>query len=106
MVEVEDYDLVMSKLVEFFFDFVLFDWMLFGGSGINFIKYMKCEEMMCNIFVVMFIVCGEEEDKVCGLEVGVDDYIIKLFLFKELVVCLKVVICCVILMVLEDVIDV
>lgn len=39
----------------------------------------------------MFIVCGEEEDKICGLDVGVDDYVIKLFLLKEFVVRIKVV---------------
>lgn len=43
----------------------------------------------------MFIVKGEEDNKIQGLEVGVDDYIIKLFLFCELVVCLKVVLCCI-----------
>lgn len=41
---------------------------------------------MWDILVVMLIVCGEEEDCVCGLEIGVDDYIIKFFFLKELVV--------------------
>lgn len=54
---------------------------------------------------MMLIVCGEEEDRVCGLEVGVDDYIIKFFLFKELVVCIKVVMCWILLMVVEEVIE-
>lgn len=54
----------------------------------------------------MLIVCGEEEDKVCGLEVGVDDYVIKFFLLKELMVCIKVVICCVLFILLEEVIEV
>lgn len=42
--------------------------------------------MIWDILVVMLIVRGEEEDCVCGFEIGVDDYIIKLFLLKELVV--------------------
>lgn len=34
---------------------------------------------------------GEELDKILGLEFGVDDYIIKLFLVRELFVRVKVV---------------
>ena len=64
---------------------VLLDWMLPGGSGINFIKHMKREELTRNIPVVMLTARGEEEDKVRGLEVGADDYITKPFSPKELV---------------------
>ncbi|BCG13950.1 hypothetical protein YZOS03_24330 [Vibrio alginolyticus] len=40
-VEAEDYDTAVTKLAEPFPDLVLLDWMLPGGSGINFIKHMK-----------------------------------------------------------------
>ncbi|WP_347101223.1 response regulator, partial [Escherichia coli] len=84
-VEAEDYDTAVTKLAEPFPDLVLLDWMLPGGSGINFIKHMKREELTRNIPVVMLTARGEEEDKVRGLEVGADDYITKPFSPKELV---------------------
>ncbi len=88
-VEAEDYDTAVTKLAEPFPDLVLLDWMLPGGSGINFIKHMKREELTRNIPVVMLTARGEEEDKVRGLEVGADDYITKPFSPKELVARLK-----------------
>ena len=62
--------------------------MLPGGSGINFIKHMKREELTRNIPVVMLTARGEEEDKV-RFEVGADDYITKPFSPKELLRVLK-----------------
>jgi two-component system phosphate regulon response regulator PhoB len=105
-VEAEDHDTAVSKLAEPFPDLVLLDWMLPGGSGINFIKHMKREELTRNIPVVMLTARGEEEDKVRGLEVGADDYITKPFSPKELVARLKAVIRRVKPTALEDVIDV
>ncbi len=105
-VEAEDYDTAVTKLSEPFPDLVLLDWMLQGGSGINFIKHMKREELTRNIPVVMLTARGEEEDKVRGLEVGADDYITKPFSPKELVARLKAVIRRVTPTALEDVIDV
>lgn len=105
-VEAEDYDTAVNKLCEPFPDLVLLDWMLPGGSGINFIKHMKREDMTRNIPVVMLTARGEEEDKVRGLEVGADDYITKPFSPKELVARLKAVIRRVTPTALEDVIDV
>ncbi|WP_114786460.1 phosphate regulon transcriptional regulator PhoB [Vibrio tetraodonis] len=105
-VEAEDYDSAVTKLSEPFPDLVLLDWMLPGGSGINFIKHMKREELTRNIPVVMLTARGEEEDKVRGLEVGADDYITKPFSPKELVARLKAVIRRVTPTALEDVIDV
>ena len=105
-VEAEDYDSAVTKLAEPFPDLVLLDWMLPGGSGINFIKHMKREELTRNIPVVMLTARGEEEDKVRGLEVGADDYITKPFSPKELVARLKAVIRRVTPTALEDVIDV
>ncbi|MDG2626885.1 phosphate regulon transcriptional regulator PhoB, partial [Vibrio parahaemolyticus] len=96
----------VTKLAEPFPDLVLLDWMLPGGSGINFIKHMKREELTRNIPVVMLTARGEEEDKVRGLEVGADDYITKPFSPKELVARLKAVIRRVTPTALEDVIDV
>ena len=90
-VEAEDYDSAVIKLAEPFPDLVLLDWMLPGGSGINFIKHMKREELTRNIPVVMLTARGEEEDKIKGLEVGADDYVTKPFSPKELMARIKAV---------------
>ncbi|HCH00997.1 MAG TPA: phosphate regulon transcriptional regulatory protein PhoB [Vibrio sp.] len=105
-VEAEDYDTAINKLCEPYPDLILLDWMLPGGSGINFIKHLKREELTRNIPVVMLTARGEEEDKVRGLEVGADDYITKPFSPKELVARLKAVIRRVTPTAVEDVIDV
>lgn len=47
------------------------------------------------MFVIMLIVCDCVDDCVCGLCGGVDDYLIKLFLFFELIEWLCVLMCCV-----------
>lgn len=92
VVEAEDYDTAIRLLSEPFPELILLDWMLPGGTGINFIKHLKREEMTRHIPVVMLTARGEEEDKVKGLEVGADDYITKPFSPKELIARLKAVI--------------
>ena len=83
-VEAEDYDSAVSKLNEPWPDLILLDWMLPGGSGLQFIKHIKREALTRDIPVVMLTARGEEEDKVRGLEAGADDYITKPFSPKEL----------------------
>lgn len=91
-VEAEDFDAAVKSLKEPFPDLILLDWMLPGGTDINYIKHLKRDEMTRNIPVVMLTARGEEEDKVRGLEAGADDYITKPFSPKELVARLKAVI--------------
>ncbi|MGV8750631.1 response regulator, partial [Pseudomonas aeruginosa] len=89
--EAEDYDDAVTRPSEPFPDLVLLDWMLPGGSGIQFIKHMKREALTRDIPVMMLTARGEEEDRVRGLEVGADDYITKPFSPKELVARIKAV---------------
>lgn len=58
----------MNQLNEPWPDLILLDWMLPGGSGIQFIKHLKRESMTRDIPVVMLTARGEEEDRVRGLE--------------------------------------
>lgn len=67
-VEAEDYDSAVNQLNEPWPDLILLDWMLPGGSGIQFIKHLKRESMTRDIPVVMLTARGEEEDRVRGLE--------------------------------------
>ena len=52
-VEAEDYDSAVNQLNEPWPDLILLDWMLPGGSGIQFIKHLKRESMTRDIPVVM-----------------------------------------------------
>jgi len=65
-------------------DIVLLDWMLPGMSGIIICKSLRKKEATANIPIIMLSARGEEADKVEGLEVGVDDYLVKPFSPKEL----------------------
>ncbi|MCH7371659.1 MULTISPECIES: phosphate regulon transcriptional regulator PhoB [Aeromonas] len=83
-VEAEDYADGLAKVREPYPELIVLDWMMPGGSGIQFIKQLKQDELTRQIPVVMLTARGEEEDKVRGLEAGADDYITKPFSPKEL----------------------
>ncbi len=91
-VEAADFAQGVARVTEPFPDLILLDWMLPGGSGIQFIKQMKQDELTRQIPIIMLTARGEEEDKVRGLEVGADDCITKPFSPKELTARLKAVI--------------
>ena len=91
-IEAADFEQGLAKVVDPFPDLILLDWMLPGGSGIQFIKQMKQDELTRQIPIIMLTARGEEEDKVRGLEAGADDYITKPFSPKELTARLKAVI--------------
>ena len=91
-IEAADFDQGLAKVCEPFPDLILLDWMLPGGTGIQFIKQLKQDELTRQIPIIMLTARGEEEDKVRGLEAGADDYITKPFPPKELTARLKAVI--------------
>ena len=91
IVEAEDYQQGLDRLVEPYPDLILLDWMLPGGSGINLAKQIKRSDYTRNIPIIMLTARGEEEDKIRGLEVGADDYMTKPFSPKELVARIKAV---------------
>ncbi len=105
-VEAADFSEAVSKVTEPYPELILLDWMIPGGSGIQFIKLMKQEELTRNIPIVMLTARGEEEDKVRGLDVGADDYITKPFSPKELTARIKAVMRRTAPTATEDVIDV
>ena len=65
-------------------DLVLLDWMLPDLSGIKICQYLKQDEKVKNIPIIMLTAKGEEEDKVKGLNTGAEDYMTKPFSFPEL----------------------
>jgi two-component system phosphate regulon response regulator PhoB len=104
-IEADTFDAAVAQLIEPFPDLVLLDWMLPGGSGLQFIRHLKREGLTREIPVVMLTARGEEEDRVRGLEVGADDYVTKPFSPKELVARIKAVMRRISPMAVDEVID-
>ncbi|WP_018935591.1 phosphate regulon transcriptional regulator PhoB [Thioalkalivibrio sp. ALJ24] len=72
-------------------DLVLLDWMLPDMTGLEWARTLKASPVTRDIPVIMLTARGEEEDRVRGLDVGADDYIVKPFSPRELVARLKAV---------------
>ncbi|UTO04599.1 phosphate regulon transcriptional regulator PhoB [Moraxella sp. FZLJ2107] len=71
---------------------ILLDWMMpFGESGIDFAKRLKKDATTADIPIIMLTAKGEEDNKVLGFDIGVDDYITKPFSTRELVSRVKAV---------------
>lgn len=85
---VEDGESALSAFKTFKPDLILLDLMLPGMDG-----YQVCREIRkdSNIPIIMLSAKGEIFDKVLGLELGADDYMIKPFDSKELVARVKAV---------------
>ena len=70
-------------------DLVLLDWMLPGGSGIELARRLRRDEVTAEIPIIMLTAKVSEDNKVQGLEAGVDDYVTKPFSPRELVARIK-----------------
>ena len=66
-------------------DIILLDWMLPGISGPDWVKFLKNQDENKRIPIIMLTARSEEEDKITGLETGVDDYVTKPFSVRELI---------------------
>lgn len=85
---VEDGEKALEQFGQFQPNLILLDLMLPGIDG-----YQVCREIRrtSNVPIIMLSAKGEVFDKVLGLEIGADDYIIKPFDSKELVARVKAV---------------
>ena len=79
----------LKELKKFEPNLLLLDWMLPDLSGIDVCKSLRRDKNYKNLPIIMLTAKGEEEDKVKGLESGVDDYITKPFAFNELMARIK-----------------
>lgn len=70
-------------------DLIILDIMLLFMDGVIICRKIREISM---VLIIMLIVKDIELDQVIGFEMGVDDYVIKLFSLLILVVCIKVVI--------------
>ena len=74
----------LKELKKFQPDLLLLDWMLPDLSGIEICKSIRKDNSFKNLPIIMLTAKGEEEDKIKGLDSGVDDYLTKPFSFNEL----------------------
>jgi two-component system phosphate regulon response regulator PhoB len=65
-------------------DLVILDWMLPGVSGLEICRRMRAKESTRTIPVIMLTARGEESERVRGLSLGADDYVVKPFSVPEL----------------------
>ena len=79
----------LKELKKFEPNLLLLDWMLPDLSGIDVCKSLRRDKNFKYLPIIMLTAKGEEEDKVKGLESGVDDYITKPFGFNELMARIK-----------------
>lgn len=72
-------------------DLILLDWMLPGTSGLEYARRLKRDELTRETPIIMLTARSEEDDRVMGLDAGLDDYVVKPFSTRELVSRIKAV---------------
>ncbi|MBN1337064.1 MAG: response regulator transcription factor [Deltaproteobacteria bacterium] len=70
---------------------VLLDWMLPDLPGTEVFRRLRNDPSTASIPVVMVTARGEEVDRIVGLELGAEDYIVKPFSIRELVLRVRAV---------------
>jgi two-component system phosphate regulon response regulator PhoB len=65
-------------------DLAVIDWMLPGISGIELIRRLRARPQSRQLPIIMLTARGEEPERVRGLAVGADDYVVKPFSVPEL----------------------
>lgn len=66
-------------------DVVVLDLMLPDMSGYDVCKAIRADARLADVGVLMLTAKGEAEDRILGLEVGADDYVVKPFVVREVV---------------------
>lgn len=81
----EDARAAQNQIAERLPDLILLDWMLPGTGGLEYARRLRRDELTREIPIIMLTARGEEDDRVMGLDAGVDDYIVKPFSTRELI---------------------
>ena len=80
----EDGDLALLMAQERVPDLILLDWMIPKLSGIEVCRRLRRREATASVPIIMLSARGEEDDRVTGLDIGADDYLVKPFSMPEL----------------------
>ncbi len=70
-------------------DLLLLDLMLPDTSGVEICKEIRSDKRTAQIPILMLTAKGEEIDRVVGFEVGADDYVVKPFSVRELMLRIR-----------------
>ena len=80
----EDGDMALLMATERVPDLILLDWMLPKLSGVEVCRRLRRREATSDVPIIMLSARGEEDDRVTGLDIGADDYLVKPFSMPEL----------------------
>ncbi len=75
----------IDRIEETLPDLLVLDWMMPEMSGIKILRWLRTKEDTKKLPVIMLTARGEEDDKLRGFEVGVDDFVVKPYLPSELI---------------------
>ena len=71
------------------YDLIILDLMLPGMDGCDVCRRLKAQPVTAAIPVLMLTARGEEVDRIVGLTLGADDYVVKPFSVRELVLRIR-----------------
>jgi len=77
----DDVEVMLAEMAP---DLVILDWMLPGVSGFELCRRMRARDATRDLPVIMLTARGEESERVRGLSIGADDYVVKPFSVPEL----------------------
>ncbi len=84
-----DGETALKKIRSTPYELIVLDLMLPGVQGLELCRIIRNDPAIADTPIVMLTAKGEEVDKVLGLEIGADDYMIKPFSPRELVARVK-----------------
>ena len=70
-------------------ELIIADWMLPGMNGIDLARFIRSDDLLKDIPIIMLTALGEESSKLRSFEIGVDDYVTKPFSPNELIARIK-----------------
>jgi two-component system phosphate regulon response regulator PhoB len=77
------------RIAEGGLDLVVLDWMLPGVSGLEVCRRLRAREVTRTLPIIMLTARGDEHERVRGLAIGADDYVVKPFSTPELMARVK-----------------
>jgi two-component system phosphate regulon response regulator PhoB len=88
---VDNAEAAKTKIQQALPDLIVLDWMLPGQSGITLARELRGAMRTRNVPIIMLTAKAQENDKITGLETGIDDYMTKPFSPRELLARIKTV---------------
>ncbi len=68
---------------------IILDLILPDGDGLELLKYIRNSHRYKKVPVIIISAKGEEVDRILGLELGADDYVVKPFSLREVILRIK-----------------